>query len=147
MKSSRAIRIFLFIVLISTSFVTYSATPYSDSSGILVTGNGSCLQVDVKNYYYILLFGGFLLPSLVISIMYALIFLVAHKRQKCCEMANWAKHLTILTSKPLLFVKIWKWFGCWWSSWKYLYFAGVLGLFRSLCLKTIQIGMICFPNL
>ncbi|XP_028398870.1 octopamine receptor Oamb-like [Dendronephthya gigantea] len=82
MTSSKAMKIIFIIIFISTAFATYSATPYSGSSGILVTGSGPCVQVDPNNYVFILLISMFVLPVLVISIMYARIFLVAHKRQK-----------------------------------------------------------------
>ncbi|XP_028398866.1 trace amine-associated receptor 3-like [Dendronephthya gigantea] len=82
MTSSIATKVIFIIIFISTAFATYSATPQSGSSGILITGNGPCLQADPREYYLLLFISVFLLPILVISIMYALIFLVAHRRQK-----------------------------------------------------------------
>ncbi|XP_028398869.1 neuromedin-U receptor 2-like [Dendronephthya gigantea] len=81
MTSSKAMKIIFVIIFVSTAFATYSATPQSGSSGILVTGSGSCFRSDRKVYYFILFISTFLLPSVVISIMYALIFLAAHQRQ------------------------------------------------------------------
>ncbi|XP_028398867.1 octopamine receptor beta-2R-like [Dendronephthya gigantea] len=83
MTNSRAKKIVFAIVLISTAFATYSATPLSKSAGILATGSvGPCFTMDSKYFYLVLIVSMFLLPTLVISIMYALIFRVAHKRQK-----------------------------------------------------------------
>ena len=86
MTTSRSLKILFIILFISTSLATYSATPNSGSLGILKTGGGRCpIRTDenkVKPFYTFLMISIFFLPVTVILIMYLLIFLVAHKRQK-----------------------------------------------------------------
>ncbi|XP_028398868.1 D(1C) dopamine receptor-like [Dendronephthya gigantea] len=62
----------------------YSASPLSDSGGVLETGSwGRCREADdPMNFYLTLFIIVFLLPTLVILVMYVLIFRVARKRQK-----------------------------------------------------------------
>ncbi|XP_028407423.1 adenosine receptor A2b-like [Dendronephthya gigantea] len=86
MTTSRSIKIIFVIVLISTAIATYSATPRSGSSGILGTGTGPCsYDADLEKsaiFFLGLTISVFFLSVLVIVIMYALIFHVAHKRDK-----------------------------------------------------------------
>jgi hypothetical protein len=86
MTTSKSLKIIFIIWFISTAFATYAATPDSGSNGILFTAkfSVSCLP-DVskaKRFYTFLAVSAFFLPTLVILIMYALIFVVVHKRQK-----------------------------------------------------------------
>ncbi|XP_028407422.1 dopamine receptor 2-like [Dendronephthya gigantea] len=86
MTTSRSIKIIFVIFLISTTLATYSATPRSGSVGILSTGTGPCSSgadfEKSKIFYLGLTISAFFLPVLLIVIMYALIFHVAHKRNK-----------------------------------------------------------------
>ncbi|XP_028407470.1 tyramine/octopamine receptor-like [Dendronephthya gigantea] len=87
MTTSRSIKIIFAIVLISTVFATYSATPYSGSTGILATGSGLCtwtLGFMIKSpiFYLFLTISTFFSPAVIIIIMYARIFHVVHKRNK-----------------------------------------------------------------
>ncbi|CAB4013552.1 5-hydroxytryptamine receptor 1-like [Paramuricea clavata] len=85
MTTSKSLKIIFIIWLISTAFATYAATPHSGSRGILLTSVGFCGHIDkkaMKNFYTFLAVTAFILPTLVIVVMYALIFVVVHKRQK-----------------------------------------------------------------
>ncbi|XP_028406442.1 trace amine-associated receptor 5-like [Dendronephthya gigantea] len=86
MTTSRTRKIIIIILFISTSLAIYSATPNSGSLGILKTGGGRCpIHTDenkVKPFYAFIMISTFFLPVTVILVMYFLIFLVAHKRQK-----------------------------------------------------------------
>ena len=80
MTTSKSLKIIFFIGLISTAFSTYAATPHSGSSNELV-----CRSDDFDKLKELLTFlavSAFFLPTLVILVMYALIFVVVHKRQK-----------------------------------------------------------------
>ena len=89
MTTSKSLKIIFIIWLISTAFATYSTTPDSGSAGqLLLREVMVCFEnhsLSIKKFYIwytalsvILLF----LPALVILVMYARIFVVAHKRQK-----------------------------------------------------------------
>ena len=85
--TSKSLKIIFIIWLISTAFATYAATPYSGSSGILKSsGSFHCsadyTYNDVKIFNTFLAVSAFILPTAVILVMYALIFIVVHKRQK-----------------------------------------------------------------
>ena len=82
MTTSISVKIIFIIWSISTAFATYAATPYSGSGGILLV---SICPFDfslAKGFYTFLAVSAFFLPTIVILIMYALIFVVVHKRQK-----------------------------------------------------------------
>ena len=87
MTTSKSLKIIFTIWLISAAFATYAATPDSGSNGFLASGGVLCLQLNgsqgkSKEYVtFLCIFAGFL-PAIVVLIMYALIFVVAHKRQK-----------------------------------------------------------------
>ena len=91
MTTSKSLKIIFIIWLISTAFATYAATPDSGSRGFLVNTANSCFQLrntsqDKRKEYYMLLYIIVVfLPAIVILIMYALIFVVAHKRQKMVQ--------------------------------------------------------------
>ena len=83
MTTSKSLKVIFIICLISTAFATYAATPHSGSHGVLVN-HGSC-PVDTtksKAFYIFLSISAFFLPTGVISVMYTLIFVAAHKRQR-----------------------------------------------------------------
>jgi hypothetical protein len=85
MTTSKSLKIIFVIWLISTAFATYAATPHSGSRGILFTSHIYCNPVDEyrkKGFYTFLAVSAFFLPTVVILVMYALIFVVVHKRQK-----------------------------------------------------------------
>jgi hypothetical protein len=85
MTTSKSLKIIFVIWLISAAFATYAATPHSGNVGILSIG-GKCIFFDnyekIKVYYTFLGVSLFFLPTAVILVMYALIFVVVHKRQK-----------------------------------------------------------------
>ena len=86
MTTSKSLKIIFIIWLISTAFATYATTPDSGSIGFLA--GGVCLGYDGgtrserDGYATFLCLGVIFLPAIVILIMYARIFVVAHKRQK-----------------------------------------------------------------
>ena len=91
MTTSKSLKIILIIWLISTAFATYAATENSGSYGFLTSGGKLCFDfvddsgetLSKRRVFYTILFVTVLfLPALVIMIMYCLIFVVAHKRQK-----------------------------------------------------------------
>lgn len=81
MATSTSVKIIFSIWLISFGFGTYAATPHSGSNGILGTGDSSCNKAN-KNFYIFLAIVAFFLPIVVMMVMYVLIYLVTHKRQK-----------------------------------------------------------------
>ena len=82
MTTSKSLKIIFIIWLISTAFATYAATPHSGSKGILFTSHIYCNFVNEYKKYTFLAVSAFFLPTAVILVMYALIFVVVHKRQK-----------------------------------------------------------------
>ena len=88
MTTSKSLKIIFIIWLISISFATYAATPDSGSEGFLGTSIAFCPDLyratssKIIAYYTVLYISVIFLPAMVILIMYALIFVVAHKRQK-----------------------------------------------------------------
>ena len=84
MTTSKSLKIIFSILLASIAFATYAATPYSGSYGILLMDNNLnyCSADDnEEKEFYTILFVAFSLVTIVIMVMYALIFVVAHKRQ------------------------------------------------------------------
>jgi hypothetical protein len=85
MTTSKSLKIIFIIWFISTAFATYATTPHSGSRGILLTAIGFGCPVDIskeKRFLTLLAVSAFFLPTIVILIMYALIFVVVHKRQR-----------------------------------------------------------------
>jgi hypothetical protein len=86
MTTSKSMKIIFTIWLISTAFATYAATPHSGSTGVLSTSDTFCSLFDdrnkIKGFYTFLAVSAFFLPIAVILVMYALVFVVVHKRQK-----------------------------------------------------------------
>ena len=72
-------------MLISTALAIYAATPHSGSTGILFTSARICSSVNEnrrKQFFTSLAVIAFFLPTAVMLVMYALIFVLVHKRQK-----------------------------------------------------------------
>ena len=88
MTTSKSLKIIFIIWLISTAFATYAATPDSGSTGILAAGSVFCPDFHYSTtskiiaHYTFLYISVVFLPATVILIVYALIFVAAHKRQK-----------------------------------------------------------------
>ena len=88
MTTSKSLKIIFIIWLISIAFATYAATRDSGSVGF-ITGSGAFCRDNLvtiesthNEYRTFLFISVVFLPAIVILIMYALIFVVAHKRQK-----------------------------------------------------------------
>ena len=88
MTTSKSLKIIFIIWLISTAYATYAATPDSGSTGFLANAGFLCPDYDGETlskqdgYTTFLYASVIFLPAIVIMIMYALIFVVAHKRQR-----------------------------------------------------------------
>jgi hypothetical protein len=85
MTTSKSLKIIFVILFISTAFATYAATPHSGGRGILSTSIKYCSPFDdnkIKVFNTFVAVSAFFLPTVVILVMYALIFVVVHKRQK-----------------------------------------------------------------
>ena len=79
MTTSKSLKIIFTIWLISTAFPTYAATMYSGSGRI----HSCALDYNKgKLIYTFLAVTAFFLPTVVMLVMYARIFVVVHKRQK-----------------------------------------------------------------
>ena len=86
MTTSKSLKIIFIILLISTAIATYAAIPYSGSSGVLARSSFCPVSRDKsKGFYTFLSISAFFLPTGVISVMYILIFVVAHKRQNMLQ--------------------------------------------------------------
>ena len=94
MTTSKSLKIIFIIWLISAAFATYAATPDSGSHGFLGNGGKLCPDYYSENmskrgeYKTFMFIRVIFLPVIVILIMYALIFIVAHKRQKMLRNGN-----------------------------------------------------------
>ena len=85
MTTSRSMQIIFIIWLISLAIATYAATPDSGSRGFIAIVGGFCPSADInkrKQFYTFLSVSVIFLPIIVMMLMYSLIFVVAHKRQK-----------------------------------------------------------------
>ena len=110
--TSKSLKIIFIIWLISAAFATYTATPDSGSTGFLAGVRFYCLEYmyygettsKSKGYETFLQVSVIFLPAIVILIMYALIFVVAHKRQKMLQNGNLVKPALFKIKVP--YVKI-----------------------------------------
>ena len=86
MTTSKSVKIIIFIWVISAAYATYSATPHSGSQGIMQTGQ-YCPYVKNrwKVVFTISTVITFIAPSVMMLVMYASIFIVAHKRRKMAQ--------------------------------------------------------------
>ena len=88
MTTSKSLKIIFMIWLISIAFASYAATPDSGSTGILGAASTFCpyfhysTRSKITAHYMFLYISVVFLPTIVILTMYALIFVIAHKRQK-----------------------------------------------------------------
>ena len=138
MTTSRSTKIILVIVFISVTFASYSTTPQSGSYGILDTGSGPCsFATDFEKsaiYYLILTISTFFAPAVIILIMYALIFLVAHKRNKMLAHGELGQAVINYRQKNalrrdmkvirMLLVVVGAFIFCWgpWFTWTLMYY-------------------------
>ena len=91
MTTSKSFKIIFIIWLISTAFAIYAATPDSGSKGFIARAGDLCpnyhsgTETKINGYYTFLCISVIFLPVIVIMIMYARIFVVAHKRQRMLQ--------------------------------------------------------------
>ena len=86
MTTAKSLKIIFIIWFISTVFATYAASPHSGGYGVLVIGNHCPIDwTKSKGFYTFLAISAFFLPTGMISVMYILIFVAAHKRQKMLQ--------------------------------------------------------------
>ena len=84
MTTSRSLKIIFIIWFISAALASYAATNYSGYFGILVIVSPYCPydSSHTKGFSTFLLIAEVLLPTVIISLVYIRIFIIAHKRQK-----------------------------------------------------------------
>ncbi|CAB4037564.1 5-hydroxytryptamine receptor 1-like [Paramuricea clavata] len=82
MTTSKSVKIIFTICLISTAFATYAATPDSGSNYGLVCSPANFGEIKGYRYYTFLAVSAFFLPTVVMLVMYALVFVIVYKRQK-----------------------------------------------------------------
>ncbi|CAB4042220.1 5-hydroxytryptamine receptor 1-like [Paramuricea clavata] len=101
MTTSTSLKVIFIIWLISTGISTYAATPQSGSNGILNTGYGFCPvnRNKFKGFYTFVAVTAFFLPTVVILVMYALIFLVVRKRQKMLRNGELGQSCSVLNQR------------------------------------------------
>ena len=80
MTTSTLLKIIFIIWLIAATYATLAMFPYADSPGIFISTSG-CYNIS-KEFYTFATVIAFFLPTTIMLVMYILIFLVAHKRQK-----------------------------------------------------------------
>ena len=140
MTTSTSLKLIFIIVFISSSIASYAAAPRSGSIGILFTGTSSCSKAnydEAKSFYTFISIGIFFVPTALILIMYVLIFLVAHKRQKMLrngELGETRSQRTAIHQDlkliKMLMIVVGVFIVCWWPNviWVMLhyYFPSVL---------------------
>ncbi|XP_028398860.1 LOW QUALITY PROTEIN: 5-hydroxytryptamine receptor 1E-like [Dendronephthya gigantea] len=83
MTTSTTKKLLFLIGFVSAVIATYSATPYSGSHGLLATGSGVCSGSDEGEVFETFLsISAFFLPDTIILVMYGLIFILVHRRNK-----------------------------------------------------------------
>ena len=108
MTTSKSLKIIFIILLISTAFATYAATPDSGSYGFLARGGVFCPDYhsgtsSKRDGYMTILYASVIfLPAIVILIMYARIFVVVHKRQKMLRNGELAETSTGRNQRSVL---------------------------------------------
>ena len=108
MTTSKSLKIIFIIWLISTAFATYAATPESGSYGFIAHGGGLCpnyhsgTKSKRDRFLTILFISVIFLPATVIMIMYARIFVVAHKRQKMLRNGELGETITGQNQRSVL---------------------------------------------
>jgi hypothetical protein len=80
MTTSTSLKIIFIIWLIAATYATLDMFPYADSPGIFISTTG-CFAIN-KIFATFIAVSAFFLPTTIMLVMYTLIFLVAHKRQK-----------------------------------------------------------------
>ena len=84
MTTSRSLKIIFTIWFISAALASYAAASYSGNIGILINVSPCCPydSSHTQGFSTFLAIAGVLLPTVIISLVYIRIFIVAHKRQK-----------------------------------------------------------------
>jgi hypothetical protein len=80
MTTSTSLKIIFIIWLITATYGTLAMFPYADSPGIFISTTG-CFVIN-NIFYTFIAVSAFFLPTTIMLVMYTLIFLVTHKRQK-----------------------------------------------------------------
>lgn len=85
MTTSRSFIVIFFIWMISVASATVGQFSYGDSKGVTSAAGSGCYY-DNQVYFTVLSGAFFYFPSLIIFLMYVLIFFIAYKRQKLARM-------------------------------------------------------------
>ena len=80
MNTSKSVIVIANIWFVSTVSATFSLSSFGESAGIMSVAGRGCMN-DNKMYYTIISIVFFFLPSVIIILMYGLIFYIAHRRQ------------------------------------------------------------------
>ena len=108
MTTSKSLKIIFIIWLISATFATCISATHSGREGLLASGGVLCFDYgsgttsNSKGYGTFLHISVIFLPAIVILIMYALIFLVAHKRQKMLRNGELGQTCTVQNQRSAL---------------------------------------------
>ena len=124
MTTSKSLKIIFIIWFITLA--TYAATPHSGSYGVLVGRSFCPFDTTKSKAFYTFL--AYFLPTGVISVIYTLIFVAAHKRQKMLQNGELGQTCDD-RNKRTVFLRDLKAIQMLLVSWECLYFAGVLCLF------------------
>jgi hypothetical protein len=81
MTTSTSLKIIFIIWLITATYATLAMFPYADSPGIFISTTG-CVGINSRIFYTFIAVSAFFLPTTIMLVMYTLLFLVTHKRQK-----------------------------------------------------------------
>jgi hypothetical protein len=81
MTTSRSVKVIFVIWFVSIAVATFTATPFSRSSGIFLTAENCYMLEDTKEFNTFFTVGIFFLPATVIVIMYIRIGRVVYKRK------------------------------------------------------------------
>ena len=87
MTTSRSLKIIFIIWFISAALASYAAASYSGNVGILINVSAYCPfdSSHTQGFNTFLAIAEVLLPTVIISLMYIRIFVIAHKRQKMLQ--------------------------------------------------------------
>ena len=98
MTTSRSFIVIFFIWMISVASATVGQFSYGDSKGVTSAAGSGCYY-DNQVYFTVLSGAFFYFPTLIIFLMYVLIFFIAYKRQKLARMGALGQSFAAGTKK------------------------------------------------
>ena len=138
MTTSKSLKIIFIIWQIAVTYATLAMFPYADSPGI--STGFRCLNIN-KIFYTFGAVSAFFLPTAVMLVMYTLIFLVAHKRQKMLRNGGLGQTSNILNQRSALLVVVGVFIFCWAPLfiWVMIYYDNPSALFDSWTLTDLYL--------